>query len=96
MQIVWWSIWTGNRIGDEGAKAFKEIAVAIRQQRVKQHKQLKEAIALVLLAYATNDDESIFHILPLEIIHMIIRFVLEGKPASNFELITWDMANTSF
>ena len=65
---------------------MQKTVATINKQRVKQRKLINEAIILVLLAYSHGNDESIFHILPLEIIHMIIRFALDGRPAAKLRV----------
>ena len=72
---------TGNRIGDEGAKDLRKFASVVQQQRKEKRKQHQEAIILILWSYRFSE-ESAFHVLPLEMIHMIIRFVLNDMPAT--------------
>jgi hypothetical protein len=68
---------TGNCIGDEVAKELQDIAKDIVQQRVAKKHLYQKAISLILLNYQFSEDETLFHVLPLEMVHMIIRFLLD-------------------
>jgi hypothetical protein len=74
-------MYTGNKIGDEGAKELQVIASNVGQQRSAKKKQYQQAISLILLSYRFSE-ESAFHVLPLEMIHMIIRFLLNDMPVA--------------
>ena len=74
-------MYTGNYIGDEGAKTFREIANDVGQQRLAKRKQYQQAINLILLSYRFSE-KSVFHVLPLEMVHMIIRYLLDDMPAA--------------
>ena len=53
----------------------------VQQQRLEKRKQYQQAIILILLNYRFSE-ESAFHVLPLEMVHLIIRFVLDDMPAA--------------
>ena len=72
---------TDNEIGAEEAKELLVIANNVGQQRVAKKKQYQQAISLILLSYQFSE-ESAFHVLPLEMVHLIIRFVLNDMPAA--------------
>ena len=71
----------GNEIGAEGTEILREIASIVQQQRKEKRKQYRQAITLILLSYQSSE-ESAFHVLPLEMVHMIIRLVLNDMPAA--------------
>jgi hypothetical protein len=74
--IIW--VRTDTRIGDEVAKELQEIAADIvRRRRVAKKNLYLKAISLILLNYRFSEDETVFHVLPLEMVHMIIRFLLD-------------------
>jgi hypothetical protein len=68
---------TDTRIGDEVAKELQEIAADIVRRRVAKKHLYQQAISLILLNYRFSEDETLFHVLPLEMVHMIIRFLLD-------------------
>ena len=72
---------TANKIGVEGGKELREIENDVQQHRLEKRKQYHQAISLILLSYRFSQ-ESAFHVLPLEMVHMIIRFVLNDIPAA--------------
>jgi hypothetical protein len=73
--IIW--VRTDTRIGDEVAKELQEIAADIVRRRVAKKNLYLKAISLILLNYRFSEDETLFHVLPLEMVHMIIRFLLD-------------------
>ena len=73
-------MYVDNGIGVEGAKGLQDIANDVGQQRLAKRKLYQQAIILILLSYRFSE-ESVFHILPLEMVHMIIRFLLDDMPA---------------
>ena len=58
-----------------------DIASIAQQQRLEKRKQYQQAIILILLSYHFSED-SAFHVLPLEMVHRIIRFLLDDMPAA--------------
>ena len=72
---------TGNRIGNVTKNELRNIISIVQQQRLAKRKQYQQAISLILLSYR-NSEESIFRVLPLEMVHMIIRFVVADMPAA--------------
>jgi hypothetical protein len=68
---------TANRIGVEITKELQEIAKDIVRRRVAKKNIYLKAISLILLNYRFSEDETVFHVLPLEMVHMIIRFLLD-------------------
>jgi hypothetical protein len=68
---------TANRIGVEITKEMQEIAADIVRRRVAKKHLYQQAISLILLNYRFSEDETLFHVLPLEMVHMIIRFLLD-------------------
>ena len=76
---------TENDIDNEGAKELQAIARSVGKQRLQRRKQYQEAITLILLSYQ-HSEESAFHILPLEMVHIIIRFLLDDMPAVSLDV----------
>ena len=72
----------GNGIGKKVAKELRKIESSVRQQRSAKRKKYQQTITLILLSHQYSE-ESAFHVLPLEIIHMIIRFVLDDMPGKS-------------
>ena len=72
-----------NNLGDEdeGVMILRKIASDTQQQRLARRKQYQQAITLILLSHQSSE-ESAFQVLPLEMVHMIIRFVLDDMPAA--------------
>ena len=52
----------------------------VQEQRLAKRKHFQQAIILILLSYRSSEESS-FHVLPLEMVHMIIRFLLDDIPA---------------
>ena len=62
-----------------------KFADLILEQRREKRKECREAIALILLNHQFGE-ESPFHVLPLEMVHMIITFLLDGLPAATLDV----------
>ena len=72
---------TGNNIRKAGRKVLGEYIRDAEQQRYEKKNLRKQAISLILLSHQLLEESS-FHVLPLEIVHMIIRFLLDGIPVA--------------
>ena len=74
-------IGTGNYIGNEGAKVLRDIATFVRQQRMEKREKYQQVFTMILCSHQYSE-ESAFYVLPLEMVHMIIRFLLDDIPAA--------------
>ena len=74
-----------NKLSNKGAEELRAIASIVEQQRLEKRRQYQQAITLILLSYRYSE-ESAFHVLPLEMIHIIIQFVLNDMPAASFDV----------
>ena len=64
---------------------MRDIATFVRQQRMEKRKQYQQVFTLILWSHQSSE-ESAFHVLPLEMVHMVIRFVLDDIPAASFDI----------
>ena len=70
-----------NDFGNGAKKELRNIASIVQQQREEKRKQYQQAINIILLSYRFSEESS-FHVLPLEMVHLIIRFVLNDMPTA--------------
>ena len=77
---------TANNIDNDFSKELCKTTNNLQKKRMKERKQYQQAISLILLTYFQNSEISLFHLLPLEILYIIIRFVMNDMPAATIDI----------
>ena len=66
---------------------LQELASTIQDYRLEKRKKVQAALSLVLLCHRHRYvEESCLSLLPLEVIHMIIRMILPDMPPAGLNL----------
>ena len=86
MQIdSYFHVYIGSNIGAKGVKVLGDILTYVRKQKIAKRKQYQQVFTLILWSHQYSE-KSAFHVLPLEMVHMILRFVLDDVPAATLDI----------